>query len=172
MTNFLFPGAGIFLRSNIINMTDTPTAIFGIAYIINIYVDPSYIVHSTYIFIVSYYVSIIGVVFATGTCTAHSCDIDQLSKSTTVWRSTLAYRDHPITQNLPSLSWKVTRPNASADSERTEKSSTCLESTQPASGVDKNDGQWEEGEQIVDRDAIPLRVLVEKSLGHEVQEMC
>ena len=49
---------------------------FDIALLIDLYVDPQYVVNTSNLLIASDYISIIGVVFATGELSVSGCGID------------------------------------------------------------------------------------------------
>ena len=65
LENFVFPGEWCYIHQD--TGTDSRLlVIFSIALLIDEFVDPEYFVHDSILLLVNYYVSLIGVVFATG----------------------------------------------------------------------------------------------------------
>ncbi|EKM48940.1 uncharacterized protein PHACADRAFT_202207 [Phanerochaete carnosa HHB-10118-sp] len=119
--------------------------IFNIILIIDLYTDPNYIVNTIFLLFTNYYVSIIGVVFAT------------------VWSSSSSYkqqRDAAASSNPLQGSW---RPNPNVRTNETLNSPAISSSVQPQvfSPVCKNE-DWESGRGSKGEE-IPLAVFVEKT---------
>lgn len=142
-----------------------------IAFILDLYLDPNYIVGTASIQIAEYYVTVIGVVFATGE-NVHDFIIGVLSHrlDNPVWSSGFNYKQqaHSVAKKSSALSsWRVARPNTSNSTEDSESIGMSKVQFAVPSNLELKTSKelgWENAAmQNHEREVIPLQVCVEQS---------